>query len=197
MKKSLVFLGALGVFFFAAPQSKADGLLVGQCVEGTICWTGSSPTPWSDSLSFADLVAVTTDAGSLTIPFIVEQNAEYVIRLGVTTMDFNTTTGPVVQSLGEFNGFGSYSDPCPVSLPYCETDTVGTFTVPSNSLSATISGTFGNSMAPNSAGECVYLGATGPCSVSGVATPEPTSVLLMATMLLGLAFVARKRIVRG
>jgi len=197
MKKSLVLLGALGVFFFAAPQSKADGMLVGQCVEFTVCWTGSTPTPWSDSLSFADLVAVTTDAGSLTIPFIVEQNTMVTIRLGVTTMDFVTTTGPVAENLGEFNGTGAYSDPCPVSLPYCETDTVGTFTVPGNSLSATISGTFGNSTVPNSAGECVYLGATGPCSLSGVATPEPTSVLLVATMLLGLAFVARKRIVRG
>jgi hypothetical protein len=197
MTKSLVLLGALGVFFFAAPQSKADGMLVGQCIEFTACWSSGSPTSWSDSLSGADLASIVSDAGSTTVPFIVEQNTEYVIRLGITTMDFTTTGGPVMQSLGEFNGSGTYSDPCPVSLPYCETDTVGDFTVPGNALSATISGTFGNSTVPNSAGECLYLGATGPCSTSGVATPEPTSVLLVATMLLGLAFVARKRIVRG
>jgi hypothetical protein len=84
---------------------------------------------------------------------VAGQTAESIIRLGVTTITFTTPGGPVVQTLGEFNG-GDHSDPC----NFCEVDTVGTFMVPSNATGATISGTFGNSQIPNSAGVNLYLG---------------------------------------
>jgi hypothetical protein len=194
LRKSLMIFGLFATLFVAAPLMRADGLLVGQCFEFTVCWTGSTPTPWSDSLSAADLANVEAAAGSAIVPFIVEQNAESVIRLGRTTVTFATIGGPVTESLGEFNGLASHTDPCPTALPYCETDTVGTFSVPTGALSAVISGTFGNSTVSNSAGECLYLGATGPCSLTQ--TPEPGSVSLLFTLISGVGLVVVKKRLR-
>jgi len=182
------------MLLLAAPLSRADGLLVAQCVEFAACWTSvSEPTPWSDDLSGADLAAVEAAANSTTIPFIVEQNSKFHIRLGVTTIVFDTSGGPVTETLGEFSGIGVYTtDPCPTSLPYCETDTIGTFTVPDGATSATISGAFGNSVNGSTAGECLYLGAEGSCSLPPT-VPEPTCIVLLGTGLLGLAYKMRRR----
>lgn len=54
--------------------------LVGQCFEFDTCWTNLTPTPWS------------ADLGPLNLPggdyyFIASQTSEYVVRLGVTTVD--------------------------------------------------------------------------------------------------------------
>jgi hypothetical protein len=193
MRRNLLFAAVVAVFCLTAPLSKAGGILVGQCVEFTACWTSNSVTPWSDSLSSGDLAALQTMAASATVPFIVEQNTATTIRLGVTTITFTTSGAPVVETLGEFNGSGAYNDPCPATLPYCETDTVGTFIIPANALSAIISGTFGNSSVSNSAGECLYLGATGVCTLDGTVTPEPSSGLLLFSAFGAIVLAARKR----
>jgi hypothetical protein len=79
--------------------------------------------------------------------------------LGGTAITFNTTTGLITETLPQFNGLASHNDPC----NFCEIDTVGTFSIPANAIDATISGAFGNSIVPNSAGVDVCLGAGPPC----------------------------------
>jgi hypothetical protein len=100
-------------------------------------------------------------------------------------MDFTTLSGPVIETLGEFNG-SAHS-----SLPY-ETATVGTFLIPANALSAVISGTYGNSTVPNSAAVNLCLGSGGVCG-SVATTPLPAALPLFATGLGVLGFVGRWR----
>jgi len=63
-------------------------LLVGQCVEFTTCWGSATPTPWSDTLTLAQIESL----GTGTVDFTVVQTSEYVIQLGVTTLDQGTST---------------------------------------------------------------------------------------------------------
>lgn len=133
-----------------------SAILVGRCTEFATCWSSGTPTPWSDTLSLANLQALGLGT---TQPFVAGQTSMSTIRLGATTMTFNTTTGTVIDTLPEFNG-GVHSDPC----NFCEVDTVGHFLIPSNATDATISGTFGNSIVPNSAGVDLCLGGSAPCS---------------------------------
>jgi hypothetical protein len=110
-----------------------------------------------------------------------------VIRLGITTITFDTNSGPVSEILPAFNG-GFHMDPC----NFCEIDTVGTFLIPGNATDATISGTFGNSVNSGSAGVDLCLGSGPPCAaVSGVA--EPASLTLLSAALIGLSFVRLRR----
>ncbi|MBV9202710.1 MAG: hypothetical protein JOY83_23855, partial [Alphaproteobacteria bacterium] len=144
--------------------SAPDPILVGQCVEFAPCWTGPGPTPWSDTLSAANLASLGLGT---TQPFVAAQTSETTIRLGATAITFDTTTGPVTESLGQFSG-GVHSDPC----NFCEIDTVGDFTIPSNATDATINGTFGNSIVSSSAGVNLCLGAGPPCAPNPVETND-------------------------
>jgi len=146
-KQLVVVLPVAFVLFVAAPVSKA-GVLVAQCIESQTCWT--SGLAWSHDLSKADLVSLGLGT---TVPLTAVQTSEYVMRLGVTTLTFSTPAGPVVQTVPEFNG-AYHNDPCNP----CETDTVGTFSIPATATSATINGSFGNSQVNTSAGLDLYLG---------------------------------------
>jgi hypothetical protein len=131
---------------------------VGQCIELATCWTSSTPTPWSDTLSLAQLTSL--GLGS-TVPLVAAETSQYVMQLGITTMVFGTSTGPVTEMLPQFSGGGN-SDPC----NFCEIDIVGTFSIPANATGATISGFFGNTAAPNSAGMNVCLDSGAPCAAA-------------------------------
>ena len=178
MKRIVVLVGVVLALLLCAPASNAATILVGQCVEYGPCWYGPD-VPWSDTLTGTDLA----DLGLGTnVPLVAAQTACCVIRLGVTTIVFDTTTGPVTESLPEFSG-GGHNDPC----NFCEVDTVGTFAIPANALDATISGIFGNSLSSSTAGVNVYLG---PFSV----TPEPGTIVMLGTGVLGLAGMLRRKI---
>jgi hypothetical protein len=135
----------------------ADPVLVAQCIEFAACWTpGHPPTPWSHTLSSADLASLGLGT---TEPLVAAQTSRSIIRLGATTITFDTTSGLVTESLPQFSGSAAHNDPC----NFCEIDTVGTFSIPANAIDATISGAFGNTIVPNSAGVDVCLGAGPPC----------------------------------
>jgi hypothetical protein len=122
-----VLLGAVAVLV-AAPRSHASAILVSQCIELATCWTSVTPTPWSDTLTTANLTSLGLGT---TQPLVVAQTSEFVIRLGMTTIDFSTTTDPVVETLPEFSGLASHNDPC----DFCEIDIVGDFSIPTNATS--------------------------------------------------------------
>jgi PEP-CTERM motif-containing protein len=145
-----------------------------------------------------------------------------------------------IQTIGQFTGSTCNADPCTPTI-----FTIGTFNINPGDTSITISGFFGNSVAPNSAGANVYLGSilvaqcvefagcysnqsptawsdtltlaqisalgTGPVNLTAtqtsqfvvqlgettldqVATPEPSSIFLLGTSLLGLGGAVRRKI---
>jgi len=193
-----LFAGTM-LLLLTVPQAKADDpIQVADCEEHTTCWTSGTPTAWSDSLSLADLTAVglTTEGNAVSLQAL--QDWGFTIRLGETKLTLFDGTSTTTQTLGEFNGSGSYADSYDA---YWEIDTVGRFLGDGDAISGTISGTFGNSSVSNSSGVCVALGngdATGTCA-EGV--PEPNSFALMGiglgSMLLALAFGKRKQLTRS
>ena len=64
-------------------------LLVGQCIEFTSCY--NSTTPWSDTLTSSQIASL----GTGLVNFSVTQTSQFVIRLGVTTLDQSGSTSPV------------------------------------------------------------------------------------------------------
>jgi hypothetical protein len=168
---SLLSLAVWAAASMTAPAAHAaTSILVGDCVEGAQCWnTGAS---WSDTLTGAQLSDLGLGANA---PLIAAQTAEYVIRLGETTMTFTTGGGPATETLGEFSG-NINNDPC----NFCEVATVGNFFIPVDATAAVISGTFGNSGDGSSAGVELFLGA--------LPSPVPESSN-MALLMGGLAIV--------
>ena len=63
-------------------------ILVGQCVEFTACYFGT--TGWSDTLSAAQIASLGTGFVNLT----AVQTSQYVIRMGDTTLDQVNTPEP-------------------------------------------------------------------------------------------------------
>jgi hypothetical protein len=186
MRKYFVILALVGMLALIAPSSKADTtILVGQCIEFATCYSSGTPTPWSDTLTIADLTAL--GLGS-TVDLTAAQTSQFIMRLGVTTFSFDTTSGNVTETLGEFSGTGSHPDPC----NFCEIDTVGTFMIPTNALDGTISGTFGNSVVPNSAGMNVCLGTGDPCAAPAT-VPEPRMIGFLIAGFFGVVVVAGRR----
>jgi filamentous hemagglutinin family protein len=140
---------------FASIGGKVNTILVGQCIEFQACYHATAS--WSTSLTGAALKSLGTEA-----ILGADQTSQFVIRLGVTTMAFSTPSGQVTEQLPQFSG-GTHVDPCNA----CENGTVGTFSIPKNATSATISGTFGNSVVSSSAGVNVLLTSSGPPGFSG------------------------------
>jgi hypothetical protein len=153
--------GPLNCFLNPIPNvvtsiTPTDPILVAQCIEFAACWTRGTPTRWSDKLTSADLASLGLGTNQL---LVAGQTSQTIIRLGATTIVFDTPAGPVTETLPQFSG-SAHNDPC----NFCEIDTLGLFPIPANATGATISGTFGNSIVPNSAGVNVCLGAGPPCA---------------------------------
>jgi hypothetical protein len=185
LKNSLLCAGLLAVATFIAPSAKGGAILVAQCVEFDVCWEGQAGgTPWSSALTLTQLTALGLGTN---VPLTAAETSEFMMQLGVTTMDFTTGSGDVIETLAEFTG-GSESDPC----DFCEIDTVGTFFIPANATGATISGTFGHSTTDSSAGMNVCLGTGAPCA-AGAAVPEPATFGLVGTLLAGALAAVRLR----
>lgn len=58
-------------------------ILVAQCVEFATCWTSSTPTAWSDTITGLPLASL----GTGVVDFTEVQTSQYIVRLGVTTID--------------------------------------------------------------------------------------------------------------
>ena len=124
MKTKFNLLAALAVpaMVMATPStSKANNVGVAQCEEFALCWSNSSPTPFSTFISLPDLNFL----GEGTSVFLVaNQDSGGIMRLGTTIFTFSFTPGggvpgagpitpPVTEVIGEFNG-GFHAGPCPM-----------------------------------------------------------------------------------
>jgi hypothetical protein len=179
----LAAIGAVGAL--AAPStSNAAVLLVGQCVEFSACYSSSSPTPWSGSLTSADLALLGLGTNEA---FTAEQTSPIGIRLGVTSITFTTSGAPVTESLPQFSGGDHFTGPF-------ETDVVGSFFIPNNAISAVLSGTFGNTVNPNSSGVDLFFGPT--IGITS-AVPEPSSWAMLILGFCSVGFLAYRRKSRG
>jgi hypothetical protein len=80
---------------FLAPSSAGvdlflDGILVGQCVKNAPCWGSALATPWSYTFAVGELSIF--DDGQAVLTAV--QTSEFVIRLGVTELDFTVVPIP-------------------------------------------------------------------------------------------------------
>jgi hypothetical protein len=171
---SCALVTALG----GAPSSARAAILVASCAQNAGCYASDTPVPWSYDLSEAQLVSLGLGGPA---PYIVLQESCCTIRVGATSIVFDTASGPVTESLPEFNGLAGHGDPCNA----CEVDTIGEFSIPANAVSATISGTFGDSVVANTAAINLYLGAIS-------AVPEPSAYLLLISGIGALGLMLRR-----
>jgi hypothetical protein len=183
MNASNILSGAVVLFVLGLPvaKSQAAQVLLAQCPIDGAC-VNSGPTPWSDTLTLAQLTSLGLDD---EVPLIAAQIAPEEIRLGVTTADFTVSGGPnVIETLPEFSGGDRPAPPF-------DTDTVGEFLIPFNATGLTISGAFGNTANITTAPTNVCLGA-GPCG-TGSSVPEPSTWAMMLLGFVGLGFAGYRR----
>jgi hypothetical protein len=183
MNASNIFSSAVVLCILGLPvaKSQAAQVLVGQCPIDGAC-ESSGPTPWSDTLTLAQLTSLGLDD---EVPLIAAQIAPEIIRLGVTTADFTVSSGPdVIETLPEFSGADRPAPPF-------DTDTVGNFLIPFDATGLNISGAFGNTANPTTAPTNVCLGA-GPCGTAP-SVPEASTWAMMLLGFAGLAFSGYRR----
>jgi hypothetical protein len=194
-----LIVGTAAALFSFAPKAEATQIMVAQCLFEAPCWTGPTQVNWN--FTFNPSAFNFLSSGS--IPLIVTQTSEFTIELDVATLHLTTTDGPVISMAGPYSGITNYPGPFPSSP-----NLAGTFTyqIPAGATitGATISGGFGIASENlfTAAGEnvCVGLGPCapptcvriGPCG--GVSpTPEPSALVYVASVLPGLAALARRR----
>ena len=177
--------------FACATVGASASILVGQCLEYDTCWTGSSPTPFDTTLNSTDLINLGVGIDGSYIALYVGQTSASVIQLG--SLQAAILPGGTTDTLLDFTGPNIYSDPCP---GFCEVDFLGYFYIPGGTTSADISGTFGNSVVPNSSAACVWVGdANAPAACNVTKAPEPLTLSIFGAGLAGaLAIRRRKRV---
>ena len=183
MNASNILSGAVVLCVLGLPvaKSQAAQVLLAQCPIDGECET-SGPTPWSDTLTLAQLTSLGLDT---EVPLIAAQINPVELRLGVTTADFTVSGGPnVIDTLPEFSGGDRPAPPF-------DTDTVGNFLIPFDATGLTISGTFGNTANPTSAPTNVCLGA-GPCGTSP-SVPETSTWAMMLLGFVGLGYAGYRQ----
>jgi hypothetical protein len=183
MKASNIFSSAVVLCVLGLPvaKSQAAQVLLAQCPIGGAC-VSSGPTPWSDTLTLAQLTSLGLDT---EVPLIAAQINPVEIRLGVTTADFTVSGGPnVIDTLPEFSG-------APHDAPPFETDTVGNFLIPFDATGLTISGAFGNTANSTTAPTNVCLGA-GPCGTAP-SVPETSTWAMMLLGFVGLGYAGYRK----
>jgi hypothetical protein len=171
MKAKLILLTALAApaMVMATPStSKANNVGVAQCENSQPCFSSGVPTPWSGFVSPSDLAFL--ELLGTSVALVAFQFSGNTMHLGTTIITFSSEpvgggpangpiSPPVTEVLGEFNG--GFEPSCALisgsPSPQCEVDTVGFFFIPAGATSAVISGTFGNSVFPNTAEMTVLL----------------------------------------
>lgn len=174
----------------SSAEASPTQILVGQCIFLAPCWQSTTTeTPWSFTFNSSQFGLL--ESGS--VPLIATQTSEFTIVLDTTTLNITTSGGALAPvTVGPYEGILNFPGPYP-SAP----NLAGTFnyTIPAGQTitSASISGDFGNLGigSASSAGVNVCVGF-GPC-VPLTATPEPSNVVYLATVLPVVAAMVRRR----
>jgi hypothetical protein len=179
MEKRLLGFSFLVFAAFASgiPAADAGSVLVAQCLSGAPCDIAETITPWSDSLSKADLQSLGL---GMDVTLLAEQTDTFEMQLGATMVTFSTPSGSVMESVPAFSGTGHAT-----CSGICETDSVGLFVIPPDATSAVISGAFGNSVAATTAPLNLYLQTT--------TVPLPASAWLLLSGALGVLCMSRRK----
>ena len=180
---------AAGALAGLAPAARATAvILVNQCEEFQPCWSGPGPTPWSATITGAQLRSIGPVA-----PLIVAQMSEYTMHLGETTMTFTTPGGPVSETVNGLDTFEFLLNPC----NFCLVDTLGAFVIPADATSATLFGLYGDmSGSTYPAGGYPFIGSRTTAAVNlylGAApTPEPGAWMLVLAGVAGVGAGLRR-----
>jgi hypothetical protein len=224
MSKSFFLTGVLA-FGLAAVPARADATLYNNDFGGVISGDNYDEDAWNiTTFSISDSFSLTSQATltGFTIAILPDTQSTQLTSLswaittapfGGVTLDFGTSVSPTSQAIIETNsqGYTILSETFSISpgLPLA-----GGITYWLQLDDAIPAPSFGNAMywdqsdGPSTAYQTPFTGelpdggaCNAPCTgsesffITGV--PEPSSVILMVTILLGVAFGARKRITGG